>query len=167
MFCACAGHLDKFCFQRKRIERRHFDYTRNSYSDAFFDFPPRSFSHALPHTSSRVLPQFAHVPNHRSYGFGLRENHFVPRRFSYDPRFHCGEHFPHRPDFAVGGSRTHPELRHLNGPHFPRHGSCPTRPNGEVQRTVKTSSDRMVNCWISKIYLTNPSTKSSTSFRPM
>jgi hypothetical protein len=23
MFCGCAGHLDEFCFRRKRIERRH------------------------------------------------------------------------------------------------------------------------------------------------
>jgi hypothetical protein len=26
MFCGCAGHLDEFCFRRKRIEKRHFDY---------------------------------------------------------------------------------------------------------------------------------------------
>jgi hypothetical protein len=35
---------------------------------------------------------------------------------------------------------------------FPRRGSRPTRPSGEVQMTMKTSSDRMVKCWISKIY---------------
>jgi hypothetical protein len=70
MFCGRAGHLDVFCFRRKRIERRHFDYARNSYRDEFSDFLPRSFSHALPHTSSRALPQFAHGPNHRSYNFG-------------------------------------------------------------------------------------------------
>jgi hypothetical protein len=29
-----------------------------------------TLSHALPHTSSHALPQFAHEPNHRSYGFG-------------------------------------------------------------------------------------------------
>jgi hypothetical protein len=29
---------------------------------------------------------------------------------------------------------------------FPRHGSCPTQPSGEVQRTVKTYSGRMVKC---------------------
>jgi hypothetical protein len=28
------------------------------------------FSRALPCTSSCALPQFAHGPNHRSYGFG-------------------------------------------------------------------------------------------------
>jgi hypothetical protein len=50
---------------------------------------------------------------------------------------------------------------------FPRRGSHPTRPSGEVQRTVKTSSGRMVKCWIPKIYLTNPSTESSTLSRPM
>jgi hypothetical protein len=70
MFCGRASHLDEFCFQRKRIERRRFDYARNSYRDEFSDFSPRSFSHALPHTSSHPLPQFSHGPNHHSYGFG-------------------------------------------------------------------------------------------------
>jgi hypothetical protein len=51
---------------------------------------------------------------------------------------------------------------------FPREGpSHPTRPSSEVQRTVKTSSSRMVKCWIPKIYLTNPSTKPSTFSHPM
>jgi hypothetical protein len=48
----------------------HFDYDRNSYSNEFSDFSPRSFSHAFPRTSSHALPQFAHGPNHHSYGFG-------------------------------------------------------------------------------------------------
>jgi hypothetical protein len=30
MFCGRAGHLDEFCFQRKRIEKMHLDYARNS-----------------------------------------------------------------------------------------------------------------------------------------
>jgi hypothetical protein len=38
MFCGRAGHLDEFCFQRKRIERRHFDYARNSYVMSFLIF---------------------------------------------------------------------------------------------------------------------------------
>jgi hypothetical protein len=29
MFCGCAGHLDEFCFRRKRIERKRIDYARN------------------------------------------------------------------------------------------------------------------------------------------
>jgi hypothetical protein len=70
MFCDRVGHLNKFRFRRKRIERRCFDYARNSYRDEFSDFLPRSFSRALPRTSSHTLPQFAHEPNHRSYGFG-------------------------------------------------------------------------------------------------
>jgi hypothetical protein len=70
MFYGHAGHMDEFCFWLKRTERRHFDYARNSYHDEFSDFPPRSFSRALPRTSSHALPQFAHGPNHRSYGFG-------------------------------------------------------------------------------------------------
>jgi hypothetical protein len=70
MFCGRAGHLDEFGFWHKRIERRRFDYARNSYRDEFSHFPPRSFSRVLPRTSSRALYQFAHGPNHRSYGFG-------------------------------------------------------------------------------------------------
>jgi hypothetical protein len=85
MFCGRAGHLDEFCFRRKRIERSRVEYVRDSYRDEFIDFPPRSYSHvppcfysrASPRTFSRVLPrisssaspQFAHRPNHRSYGF--------------------------------------------------------------------------------------------------
>jgi hypothetical protein len=86
MFCGCAGHLDEFCFRRKRIERRRIEYARDSCRDEFIDFLPRSNSHvlprfysraspctfprALPHTSSGALPQFAYGPNHHSYGFG-------------------------------------------------------------------------------------------------
>jgi hypothetical protein len=183
MFCGRAGHLYEFCFRRKRIERRCVEYARNSYCDEFFDvlsqsysyIPPRSYSHASsrtfscasPRTSSCVLPQFAHGPNHRSYGFGLRENRFVSRHFGYGPRPHRGDHFPRRPGFPAGGSFPHFELIHLDSPHFPRRGLRPTRPSGEVQRTMKTSSGRMVKCWIPKIYLTNPSTESSIPSRPV
>jgi hypothetical protein len=146
MFCGYVGHLDEFCFRRKKIERRHFDYVRNSYRDEFSDFSLRSFSRALPHTSSRALPQFAHGPNHCSYGFGSRENRFEPRCFGYGPRPHRGDHFSRRPIFPAGGSYTHLEPRHLDGPHFPHRGSHPTQPSGEVQRTVKTFSGRMVKC---------------------
>jgi hypothetical protein len=31
IFCGRAGHLDEFCFRRKRIEKRRFEYARNSY----------------------------------------------------------------------------------------------------------------------------------------
>jgi hypothetical protein len=87
----------------------------------------------------------------------------VPRQFGYGPRPHRGDCFPRRPSFPAGGFHTHFEPRHLDGPHFPHCGSHLTRPNGEVQRTVKTSSSRMVKCWIPKIYLTNPSTEPSTT----
>jgi hypothetical protein len=183
MFCGRVGHLGEFCFRRKRIERRRVEYARDSYHDEFIDFLPRSYSHvpphfysrasprtfscALPHTSSNTLPQFAHGPNHRSYGFGPRENCFEPRRFGYGPRPHCGNRFLCRPDFLTEGSFPHFELRHLDGPRFPCRGLCPTRPSGEVRRTVKTSSCRMVKCWIPKIYLTNPSTEPSTFPHPM
>jgi hypothetical protein len=78
MFCGRAGHLDEFCFRRKRIERRRVEYARDSYRDEFINFLPRSYSHvppclysrSSPRTSSRALPQFAHGPNHRSYDFG-------------------------------------------------------------------------------------------------
>jgi hypothetical protein len=86
MFCRCTGHLDEFCFQQKRIERRRVEYARDSYRDEFIDFLPRSYSHvpprfysrassrtfsrALPRTSSGALPQIAHGPNYCSYGFG-------------------------------------------------------------------------------------------------
>jgi hypothetical protein len=64
MFCGRAGHLDEFYFRRKRIERRHVEYARDSYRDEFIDFPhrsyshvpPRFYSHASPHTFSRALP---------------------------------------------------------------------------------------------------------------
>jgi hypothetical protein len=70
MFCGRAGHLDEFCFRRKRIEKRRFDYAKNSYRDEFSDFLPRSYSRAFPRTSSRALSHFSHGPNHRSYSFG-------------------------------------------------------------------------------------------------
>jgi hypothetical protein len=62
---------------------------------------------------------------------------------------------------------THFELRHLDSPYFLHCGSRPTRSSDVVQRTVKTSSDRMVKCWITKIYLTNPSTYQSTFSCPL
>jgi hypothetical protein len=108
MFCGRACQLDEFCFCCKRIEKMRFDYARNSYHDEFFDFPPRS----LPHTSSRALSHFSHVPNHHSYSFGSRENNFVPRRFGYDSHPHRGVCFPRRSDFPTRGSHTHPEPRH-------------------------------------------------------
>jgi hypothetical protein len=78
MFCVRVGHLDEFCFRRKRIEMRRVEYARDSYRDEFIDFLPRSYSHiplrsysrASSHTSSRAFSQFPHEPNHHSYGFG-------------------------------------------------------------------------------------------------
>jgi hypothetical protein len=147
----------------------------DSYRDEFIDFSPRSYSHvpprfysrASPRTFLRALPQFAHGPNHRSYGFGIRENCFEPRCFGYGPRPHRGDRFLLRPGFPARGSFTHFEPRHLDGPCFPHRDSCSTRSSGEVQMTVKTSSGRMVKCWIPKIYLTNPNTESSTPSHPV
>jgi hypothetical protein len=175
MFYGRAGHLNEFCFRRKRIERRRVEYARDLYRDEFFDVlsqsyshtPPRFYSCVSPHTFSHALPQFAHGYNNRSYGFGPLENRFEPRRFGYGPRLHRGDRFPRMPGFPTVGSFPHFEPRHLDCPRFPRRGSCPTRPSGEVQMTVKTSSGRIVKCWIPKIYLTNPSTEPSTISRPM
>jgi hypothetical protein len=175
IFCGRASHLDKFCFRRKRIETRRVEYARNSYRDEFIDFPPHSYSRipprlyscASPRTFSRALSHFSHETNHRSYCFISRENSFEPKCFGYNPRPHRGDHFPRRHGFPDGGSFPHLKSRHLDGPRFPCHGSRPTWPSGEVQRTVKTSSDRIVKCWIPKIYLTNPSTEPSTPARPV
>jgi hypothetical protein len=152
MFCGRAGHFDEFCFRCKRIEGRRVEYARNSYRDEFINFLPRSYSHVpprfysctSPRTSSHAFTHFSYGPNHCSYGFGSRENHFKPRYFGYDPRPHRGDRFPRRPGFPAGGSYTNFEQRHLDDPRFPHRGLCPTRPSGEVQRTVKTSFNRMV-----------------------
>jgi hypothetical protein len=183
MFCGRAGHLDEFCFRRKRIERRHVEYARDSYRDEFIDFlshsyshvpprfyyraSPRTFSRALPRTSASASPQFAHGPNHRSYDFGPRENHFEPRRFGYSPCPCRGDRFPCRSSFPSRWSFPHFEPRHLDGPRFSHRGSRPTRPSGEVQRIVKTSSGCKVKCWVPKIYLINPSIEPSTFSHPM
>jgi hypothetical protein len=108
IFCGRAGHLDEFCFRRKRI-LRCVEYARDSYRDEFIDFPPHSYSHvpprfysrASPRTFSHALPQFTHGPNHRSYGFGPRENRLVPKHFCYGPRPYRGDCFPHRPIFLL------------------------------------------------------------------
>jgi hypothetical protein len=92
----------------------------------------------------------------------------VPKRFGYGPRFTgCGDRFSRRASFPIGGFHARFEPRHLDGPRFPRCGSCPTRSNGDVQKIMKTSSNRMVKCWILKIYLTNLSTESLTFSRLM
>jgi hypothetical protein len=83
MFYDRAGHLDEFCFRRKRIEKRRFEYARNSYRDEFFDFLPRSYSYASPRTSSHALSHFSHGPNDCSYDFCSGENIFAPRCFAY------------------------------------------------------------------------------------
>jgi hypothetical protein len=70
MFYGRAGHLDEFCFRRKRIEEMRFDYARNSYHNEFTDFPPRYYSCAPARTPSRVVSHFFHGSNHCSYGFG-------------------------------------------------------------------------------------------------
>jgi hypothetical protein len=95
IFCGCAGHLDEFCFCRKRIEKRRFDYVRNSYRDEFIDFLHRSHSRA----SSR----FSHGPNHHSYGFVSLETSFVPTCFGYGPRLHRVIVFRVGPIFLLEG----------------------------------------------------------------
>jgi hypothetical protein len=170
MFHDRAGHLDEFCFRHKRIERRRVEYARTSYRDEFIDLSPRSYSHAPPRfysrassrTSSCAFPQFSYGPNNRSYGFDSRENRFEPRRFGYDLRPHRGDHFLRRSGFPAAGSYTHFEPRHLDGPHFLHHGSRPTRPSGEVQRTMKI----FLVVWLSAEFLKFISLTPILSHRP-
>jgi hypothetical protein len=119
MFYDRAGHLDEFCFRRKKIERRHAEYARDSYRDEFIDFlsrsysrvsprfysraSPRTFSRALSRTSSGALLQFTHGPNYRSYYFGPRENCFEPIHFGYGPRPHRGDRSRVDMDFPLEG----------------------------------------------------------------
>jgi hypothetical protein len=70
MFCGHAGHLDEFCLRRKRIEKMHLDYARNSYCNEFTDFPLHSYSRASPRTPFCFVSRFFHGPNHCLYGFG-------------------------------------------------------------------------------------------------
>jgi hypothetical protein len=167
MFYGHVGHLNEFCFRQKRIEKMRFEYARNSYRDEFFEFLSRSYSRASSRTSSHALYHVSHGPNYLSYGFGSRENNFEPRRFDYSSCPHRGDHFLCRHSFSAGGSHSHLELRHLDSSCFLSHGSCPTRSNCEVQRTVKTSSSRMVKYCILMIYLTNPNIEPSTLSRSM
>jgi hypothetical protein len=146
IFYGRASNMDEFYFCHNRIERKRFDYARNSYHDEFIDFLPCSYSCSLSLSSSHALSHFSHGPNHHSYGFGSRENNFVPRRFGYGPHHHHGDHPPRWHGFLAGGSYTHFEPRHLDGPYFPHSGSRPTHSNGDVQKIAKTSSGRMVKC---------------------
>jgi hypothetical protein len=97
----------------------------------------------------------------------VHERTALSLRFSYGPLPHRGDHFPRMSGFPAGGFHTRFELRHLDGPHFHRRGSHPTHSNSDVQKIVKTYSGRPAKCWISKIYLTNPSTEPWTFSRPM
>jgi hypothetical protein len=78
----------------------------------FFDFLPHSNSCALPCTSSHALSHFSHGPNHHAYGFGSRENSFVPRCFGCGPRPHRGDRFLRRHGFPTREFYTHFEPRH-------------------------------------------------------
>ena len=140
------------------------------------DFSPRFASRATlrpnhrsygygPKENGHALPR----PNHRSYGYGPRENSFVSQRFGSDPRsLHRDDRYPRRHRYSSDGFYPRSESRRLDGPRFSLRGSRSSRLSDEVQTTVLTSSGRMVKCWISKVYLTNPSTKPSTSlFRDM
>jgi hypothetical protein len=76
----------------------------------------------------------------------VHERTALSLRFGYGPRPHHGDCFLCRSGFLARGSFTHLEPRHLDGSRFPHRGSRPTQPSGEVQRTVKTFSSRMVKC---------------------
>jgi hypothetical protein len=160
MFYGRAGHLDEFCFRWKRIERRHVEYARDSYHDELFIFClvlipmfhlaftlvlRLALSHALClalllvlHLSSFMDPTIAHmVLVHERTALSL-DALVTAHVLIVVTVSHVGLVYP------PGGSFPHFELRHLDGPRFLRHGSRPTQPSGEVQRTVKTSSGHMV-----------------------
>jgi hypothetical protein len=154
MFCGRTGHLDEFCFRRKRSERRRVEYARNSYRDEFIDFPHRSYSHVPPRFTLALRLTLLHVIFLSSLmDLVIAHMILVHERtalsldaFGYGTRPHRGDRFPCRSGFSTGGFYTHFEPRHLDGPRFSRRGSCPTRLSGEVQRTIKTSSGLMVKC---------------------
>jgi hypothetical protein len=56
----------------------------------------------------------------------------VPRRFGYGPHPHHGDHTLRRHGFPAGGSHTHFEPRHLDGPCFLHCGSRPTQSSDVV-----------------------------------
>jgi hypothetical protein len=64
------GHLNKFYFCHKRIEKMRSDYGTNSYRDEFSNFLSRPYFRASAHASSHVLSRFSYRHNHRSYDFG-------------------------------------------------------------------------------------------------
>jgi hypothetical protein len=70
----------------------------------------------------------------------------VPRPFGHGPRSHRADRPSPRHDFSARGSYTCFEPRHLYSPHFPHRGLHLTRSNDDVQKTMKTSSGRMVKC---------------------
>jgi hypothetical protein len=86
----------------------------------------------------------------------------VPECFGVDPCSHYSVRSPCRHGFFARGAYSHFESSRFDGPRFSHRDSHPTRSNGVVQRVVKTSSDRIVKCWILKIFLTNLSTEPST-----
>jgi hypothetical protein len=155
MFYGRAGHLDEFCFQHNRMEKRRVNYARNSYHDEFTDFPPQF--------SSRALSHFSHGPNYRSYGFALQESSLMPGSFGVDPRSHRGVPPPRRHSFPARGvySKFEPVALTVHAFHNVVHVSLAQMVR-EVQRIVKTLSGHMVKCLITNIFLTNPNTKSST-----
>jgi hypothetical protein len=124
------------------------NYARNSYHDEFINF--------LPHLSSRAPSRFSNGPNHRPYGFGSRESGFVPGRFGVDPHSHRGVRPPRRHGFSTRGIYSYFEPSCFDGPRILHRGSRSTRSNGEVQKIVKTSSDRMVKCWILRFFSLTP-----------
>jgi hypothetical protein len=85
----------------------------------------------------------------------------MPRRFGFDPRSHHGARPSRRHGFSARGVYSHFEPSCFDGPRFLHRGSRPTRSNYEVHKTVVTFSGHMVKCWITKNFLTNPSTEPS------
>jgi hypothetical protein len=166
MFCGRAGRLDEFCFRRKRIERRRVEYARDPYRDEFIDFRlALTLMFCLAFTLVLLL-----APSHAlclalllvlclSLLMYLTIAHMVlvHERTALSLDALVTAHVlivvtVYRVGlvFSLEGIFPHFESRHLDSLRFPHRGSRPTRPSGEVQKTVKTSSGRMVKCWIPK-----------------
>ena len=76
---------------------------------------------------------------------------------------HIGGRFSHAHRFHDNGFVSRHDLRRFDGPRFSSHGYRPSNSNGDenVLKDVVITSDRTVQCWIPKIYLTNSNTKPS------
>jgi hypothetical protein len=167
MFYGRAGHLVEFYFQHKRLERRRFEYARNSNRDEFFDFPPRSslvlhlaLLHALFLSSLIDLTIAYMVLVHERTTLSL-DALVMAHVLIVVIIYHIGLVFLQESFTPILSWDTW--TVHI----FPVMVLVPLVSNGDVQKIVKTSSGLIVKCWIPKIHLTNPSTEPLTFSRSL